>query len=153
MTRRKFAAGLGALSASTTIRAQEGSVDSELHQAIDRFIQAIDSGDASAVARIYAPNFANIRVAADGGFSQLTGAQILSILQQAGPANSAIPTRDTVIHHAEVSGNLGFVLMTRVRDLGNGWEPLFYSMIWKKSGPNWLLEREFVNQKSFPKWR
>jgi hypothetical protein len=45
----------------------------------------------------------------------------------------------------------GFVLLTRIKNIGNGWEPMFYNLVWKKQGSNWRLFREFVHQRSIPK--
>jgi hypothetical protein len=49
-------------------------------------------------------------------------------------------------------GDTGLVLMTRVKDLGNGWEPMFYNLVWKRQNGQWRLLREFVHQKSAPRW-
>ena len=59
---------------------------------------------------------------------------------------------ETTIHHAELVGDTGLILMTRVKDLGNGWEPMFYNLLWKKQDGDWRLLREFVHQKSAPQW-
>jgi hypothetical protein len=69
------------------------------------------------------------------------------------PGVQFIPTKETVIHHAEVVGDPGFVLMTRVKDLGSGWEPMYYSLVWRKRDGKWELLREFVHQRSVPKRR
>ena len=50
-------------------------------------------------------------------------------------------------------GNTALVLVTRVKDLGNGWEPLFYSLLWTRQDLTWRLSREFVHQRTVPNWR
>jgi hypothetical protein len=64
----------------------------------------------------------------------------------------AIPTKETTIHHVDVVGDDGFVLLTRVKNLGSGWEPMFYSLVWKKRDGEWRLVREFVHQRTMPKF-
>jgi hypothetical protein len=132
-----------------------GTLDAEFEQVVERFVAAADTGDAAALGAVYSPDFLNFRVADDGGLAWLTGAQILSILEVS--KNHAPPTRDTVIHRAEVVGDSGYVLMTRMKDLGHGWEPMFHTLIWglhwDETGGRWLLLREFVHQKSFPRFR
>lgn len=131
-------------------------MDAEFKEIIGRFIDAADKGDAAALAAIYSPDFLNIRVADDGGLASLTGAQILSILRAPEGGEHSLPARETVIHRTEITGDSGYVLMTRVKDLGNGWEPMFYSLIWglvwDRMGAKWQLLREFVHQKSLPAW-
>jgi ketosteroid isomerase-like protein len=126
--------------------------DSDLKRAVECFVDAVDRGDAAALATTYSPDFLNIRVADDGGLASLTGAEILSILKISGEGKHTLPIRETVIHLAEIVGHSGYVLMTRIKDLGNGWEPMFHSLVWGLSGHGkWLLLREFVHQKAFPK--
>jgi uncharacterized protein DUF4440 len=132
-------------------------LDSEFTPVVERFVEAADKGDAAVLATTYSPDFLKMWVADDGGLACLTGEQVLSILRANGSRNHSLPTRETVIHRAEIVGDSGFVLMTRMKDLGNGWEPTFHSLIWglcwNESGGKWLLLREFVHQKSFPKLR
>ena len=133
------------------------TVDPELQRVVEQFAKAVDNGDLAAVAAAYSPEFLNVRIADDGGFVRLSRAQILALLKPAqagsGPGVSSIATKETVIHHAEVVGDMGFVLMTRVKDLGNGWEPMYYSLVWRKRDGKWELMREFVHQRSVPKRR
>jgi ketosteroid isomerase-like protein len=132
-------------------------VDPELQRVVEQFVKALDNGDVAAVAATYSPEFLSVRVADSGGFVRLSRAQILAILKppEAGgvPGVQFIPTKETVIHHAEVVGDPGFVLMTRVKDLGSGWEPMYYSLVWRKRDGKWELLREFVHQRSVPKRR
>ena len=131
------------------------TVDPELRLVVEEFVKAVDHGDTAAVAATYSPDFLNVRVADDGGFVRLSGPQILAMLKPPGagsaPGTQAIPTRETVIQHAEVIGEMGFVLMTRVKNLGSGWEALYYSLVWHKRDSRWELLREFVHQRSSPK--
>jgi hypothetical protein len=131
------------------------TVDPELRQVVEEFVKAVDNRDIAVVAAAYSPEFLNVRVADDGGFVRLSGRQILAMLNPTvageAPPIQPIPARDTVIHHAEVIGEMGFVLMTRVKDLGAGWEPMYYSLIWQKRAGSWELLREFVHQRSGPR--
>lgn len=136
----------------------KGDVDSGLLDAVERFIQSADAADVEAVAALYDPAFACVRVADEGGFVHLTREQMLAFWHRAGghsggPGGHSVPTRETVLHHAEVAGDVGFVLLTRVKDLGSGWEPMAYCLVWKKQGSDWHLLREFVHQRTVPRWR
>ncbi len=135
--------------------------DPELRSSMVRFLASADSADTKALAEIYEPNFTCIRIADDGGFVRLSCDQMLAFLEQAvkdatarpnGSGHASIQTRETTIHHAELIGDTAQVLMTRVKDLGNGWEPMFYVLVWKKQNSGWKLLREFVHQKTSPQW-
>src|SRR5262249_8440529 len=102
--------------------------------------------------------FECVRVADDGGFVRLAREHMLSFWRRTGsPANRlgshSVPARATVLHHAEVIGDCGYVLLTRVKDLGSGWEPVYYALVWNKQEGDWLLLREFVHQRTVPRWR
>ena len=130
--------------------------DADLRQTLDRFLGAADAVDLDAIAAIYMPDFLCVRVADEGGFAHLTREQMLSFLKQAtsGEAKGhSVPVKDSVIHHAEILGNTALVLVTRIKDLGNGWEPLFYSLLWTRQDLTWRLSREFVHQRTVPNWR
>ena len=133
------------------------TLNPELQQVVQQFIQAVDTGNVAAVATTYSSEFVNVRVSDDGGFVQLNAAQILAMLKTptggSPPGVTSLPTKDTTIHHAEVIGDMGFVLMTRVKDLGSGWEPMYYSLVWRKRDGKWELLREFVHQRTIPKRR
>jgi ketosteroid isomerase-like protein len=120
----------------------------DLERAVERFIEAGDRSDLSTISSMYDPDFTNVRVADTGAVTHLTRAQILSILERGGVR---APTQSTSIHHVDILGNMGLVLLTRVKDLGGGWEPMFYSLIWRRQGNEWLLLREFVHQRSMPR--
>lgn len=130
----------------------------ELRSAVERFIAAADRGDLTVVAAVYTEDFASVRVADEGGFVQLTRDQMLAFMQSAVRSSSAggrtapaISTQTTTIHHVEVLGDTGYVLLTRIKNIGNGWEPMFYTLIWKKQDKHWRLLREFVHQKTIPR--
>jgi hypothetical protein len=146
---------MAAVMAQAEHTSTQHTVDSELRRVIEEFVKAVDNRDITVVAASYSREFLNVRVADDGGFVRLSGPQILAMLNPpvAGEASriQPIPARETVIHHAEVIGEMGFVLMTRVKDLGAGWEPMFYSLVWQKRAGSWELLREFVHQRSSPR--
>jgi len=62
---------------------------------------------------------------------QLTAEQMLSFLRSATSGKSRPATRcqqkNSTIHHAEVLDDSAIVLVTRTKDLGKGWEPIFYN--------------------------
>lgn len=120
-----------------------------LRIAVEKFMYASDSSDLDTIFKTYAPNFLNVRVVDDGTIIRLNKDQMISILSTM--SGNVGPTRSTAIKHIEVIGNEGYVLLTRIKDLGNGWEPMFYSLVWKKEDGKWLFLREFVHQKSSPK--
>ena len=129
--------------------------DSELRQAVGHFLASADQADIAALGDIYDSDFLCVRVADDGGQANLSRQQMLSFLNQAvktacnqpaSTGHAAVQTRETTIHYADLTSDIAFVLMTRVKDLGNGWEPMFYNLVWKKQGGNWRLLREFVHQ-------
>lgn len=133
----------------------------ELRNSMGRFLASADSADTTSLSEIYGKNFTCIRVADNGGSAHLSREQMLAFLEQAvktatarpdGNDHATVQTRETIIHHAELIDDTGLVLMTRVKDLGNGWEPIFYNLIWKKQDGEWRLLREFVRQKSAPHW-
>jgi ketosteroid isomerase-like protein len=125
-------------------------MEPELKRAAEDFLAALDNTDVATLAATYTPDFRNIWLSADGEMAELTGTQILFILKASADAPHSLPVSGTVIHHAEMAGDSGYVLVTRNKDLGNGWEPAFYTLIWRKIGGKWLLSREFVHQKTFP---
>lgn len=154
--------GLVALSAIGLVGSSPGQekgraeAEADLRRAAERFIASADKADAAAIAAAYDPQFVCVRVADEGGFAKLSREQMLGFFnrpgaQAKGAAAHAIPTKETTIHHAEVIGDTGYVLLTRVKDLGKGWEPMFYTLVWTRTGGEWHLLREFVHQRSIPK--
>jgi len=132
--------------------------NTDLREAAERFLAAADRGDVATLAATYTQDFMNVRVADEGGFVQLSRAQMLAFWQNAirnsaggGAGTPVVSTQKTTIHHVEVLGDTGFVLLTRIKNIGNGWEPMFYNLVWKKQDSEWKLLREFVHQKSVPR--
>jgi hypothetical protein len=141
--------------APTGIATGEGAAG--LQAAVERFIASADAGDATALVGAYDPGFTCARVADEGGLVTLTREQMAAIWARATGAAAGtpapgheVPTRDTTIHFAEIVGDTGFVLLTRTKDLGSGWEPLFYALVWKAREGRWFLLREFVHQRTLP---
>ncbi|CAN5359174.1 hypothetical protein BH10BAC1_BH10BAC1_13930 [soil metagenome] len=134
---------------SMKAQAQTEVDTASLRIAVEKFMNASDSSDLDTIFKTYAPNFLNVRVVDDGTIIRLNKDQMISILSTM--SGKVGPTRSTAIQHIEVIGNEGYVLLTRIKDLGNGWEPMFYSLVWKKEDGKWLFLREFVHQKSSPK--
>jgi Domain of unknown function (DUF4440) len=128
--------------------AQSSGDTTSLRQSVTTFMDASDHGDVSTISSLYDSSFENVRVTDQGNMITLSRVQILQFLQSAG--RPSYPTQSTTIHRVEVTGTLGFVLISRVKDLGNGWEPMFYTLVWTYSNGKWLLLREFVHQKSLP---
>ena len=152
-------AGVVALPPGPAGAKADGDAAASLRRAANLFIEAADKADAAAIAATYEPDFTCVRVADEGGFARLSREQMLGFFNRPGGqakaqpkgAVHAIPTKETTIHHAEVIGDTGYVLLTRIKDLGHGWEPMFYTLVWRKHGDDWRLLREYVHQKSIPK--
>ena len=133
----------------------------ELHRCMENFLNSADRGDVASLATLYDRDFLCVRVADGGGFVRLSREQMLSFLDRAVNAargdsaqggHPAVQTKETAVHFGEAHNDTAFVLMTRIKDLGSGWEPMFYSLVWKKRDGNWRLLREFVHQKTAPQW-
>jgi ketosteroid isomerase-like protein len=131
--------------------ATKSDADTSLRKAVEHFIASADKADVEAVAAAYDPAFTCVRVADEGGVVRLSRDQILQVFKRAG--GHTLPTKDTTIHHVEIIDDTGYVLLTRIKDMGKGFEPMYYNLIWKKSGGDWRLLREFVHQRSLPKWK
>jgi len=153
-SRSQQPAGVGATN-------MDAIADPELRDTTARFLASADSADTATLAETYDRNFFCVRIADDGGFVRLSREQMLNFLDHAvkdatsragRTGHAAVQTRETAIHHAEIIGDTALVLMTRVKNLGNGWEPMFYNLVWKKQNGHWRLLREFVHQKSTPNW-
>ena len=135
-----------------------GHADPGLRSAAERFTAFADQADIEAVSATYDAEFTCVRVADEGGFVHLTREQMLAFWKrhagsQLPAGGQAVPTHETKIHYAEVVGDTGYVLMTRIKNIGSGWEPMFYNLVWKKQEGEWRLLREFVHQRSVPKWK
>jgi hypothetical protein len=134
--------------AEEKIRESRAQLTAELRRTVEQFIEAADHADADSVGSMYAPDFVNVRITDAGEIVRLDRGQLLSFFSRAGGKH--IPTKTTTIHQVEIVGDTGYVLLTRVKDLGNGWEPMFYSLVWKRRGEGWHLWREFVHQRALP---
>jgi hypothetical protein len=125
-----------------------------LEVAINRFITAADGGEVEVIAATYAAGFTCVRVADDGGFARLSSEQMLAFwghpTRTGAGQKHTLPTRSTVIHHTEITGDTGLTLITRVKDFGRGWEPVFYTLLWRLENDRWRLVRELVHQRSVP---
>src|SRR5262245_21245580 len=110
-----------ALLAGPSLLSQDRDAESRLRQTLDHFIAAADKGDTKTIVAMYDREFTNVRVADDGGVVRLTREQVLQIVERA--AANTFPTKETKIDHLEVVGDQGFVLLVRIKDLGQGWEP------------------------------
>lgn len=131
-------------------------VDTSLRQSVESFLAAADQVDLDSIAATYSEDFLCVRVADEGGFTQLTREQMLSFLKRStsgAVGGHSVPSKDSQVHHAEILGDTALVLVTRVKDLGKGWEPMFYTLVWKKRSDTWTLCREFVHQRTIPNWR
>lgn len=134
-------------------------MSSDLKEVVEQYVKAAGEGDHETLAATYSPDFSHVWVADDGGQAELTGEQILFILKATAKTWRPRPARETKIHRAEIhrasnhAGELacewGEVLVTRLRDLGAGWEPEFLTQIWRKMAGKWLLSREFVHRRRF----
>src|SRR5262249_47679270 len=133
-----------ASSVSGKAEAGEEIADKGLRQTVESFLSAADSADVDRLAATYAQDFQCIRVADGGGLALLNAEQMLSFLRRATSGRAVaheVPTKNSTIHHAEVLGDSAVVLVTRVKDLGSGWEPLFYTLFWKRQNSSWRLLR------------
>lgn len=125
-------------------------------QALQKFMQSVDSGNAEQVIQFYDADFKSIRVVDEGPLIKMDRQQMVYFWKmQAGKKNAfqqQIVVEKTTINFKEVVGNVAYILLTRYKDLGSGIEPMFYNLIWKKSDGKWLLFREFVHQRTMPKF-
>ena len=125
-----------------------------LEGAINRFIAAADAGEVAVIAATYSADFTCVRVADNGGFARLSGEQMLAFwgspTKPGTGQKHSLPTRSTAIHHAEIMGDTGLALLTRVKDFGQGWEPVFYTLLWQLESDRWRLVRELVHQRTVP---
>jgi len=141
---------------STTEVHGDALIAPDLLEASEQFLRSVDNGDGERVQAAYDPEFSCVRVADSGGFAQLSRSRMLAFFaresgKEGRSIGHAIPTGETMLYRAEVIGDFGFVLLTRRKDLGSGWEPMFYCLIWKRDEGQWKLVREFVHQRTVPK--
>jgi len=156
LLRREAIKRAAAKSSASNSSPAESMSGSDLSKTVESFLSAADTANVDGLAAAYAPDFKCIRVADAGGFVELTANQMLSFMRRAfaGQANvrHSVPTSKTTIHHIEMFGDSAIVLLTRRKDLGNGFEPLFYTLLWQRTDSAWRLQREIVHQKSAPNW-
>jgi hypothetical protein len=128
-----------------------------LKQALTDYMEKVDSGKYAEVIPCYDSGFLSIRVVDTGPFIKMNYSQMvyfwkMQISKQT--ANSfnhrAIATQKTTILYLEILGDTSCVLLTRIKDLGNGPEPIFYNLTWINKNGKWLLFREIVHQRTLP---
>ena len=135
-------------------------MDTKFNETIEYFLNCADKGKVELIVEIYDTKFECVRIADEGGFVKMNREQMVAFWAKYVPGVSlpnmtnaeTVPMKHTVIHHTEIIGGLGIVLLTRIKNIGNGWEPMFYNLIWKKINDEWKLLREFVHQKTVPRW-
>jgi len=145
------------LKPSSHIRNISGDTSS-LMNAFRDFIQQVDSGRSDQAIAYYDSAFISIRVVDAGQFIKMDYQQMISFWNMqknrqkstSGFSHMAIKNQNTIIHFVEIIGNTGYVIMTRIKDLGSGFEPLFYNLIWINKNGKWYLLREIVHQRTLP---
>jgi ketosteroid isomerase-like protein len=119
-----------------------------LRAAVEAFAAAVDRGDAAAADLFYAPDFDCWRVPDEGAAIRIPRSVMLGAIAAAGKAYA--PTRATMIDCVELFGDLGTVLLRRVKDLGGGWETMGYCLLWRFEQGRWRFVREYVHQRTLP---
>src|SRR5262249_2062478 len=156
LLRREAVKRVAAKSSASNSSHGESMPGSDLRKTAETFLFSADTANLDGLAATYAPDFKCIRVADAGGFVELSADQMLSFMRRAvtGQANvrHSVPTSKTTIHHTEIFGDSAIILLTRMKDLANGYEPLFYTLLWQRTNSAWRLQREIVHQKSAPNW-
>lgn len=130
-----------------------------LNQAVTAFLQSVDSGKIENIISFYDPAFKSIRVVDQGSLVQMDRQQMINFWKMiagktagtGGISRQTMVAMKTTIHLTEIINDLAYVLLTRIKDLGSGPEPMFYNLIWKKSSGHWYLFREIVHQKTMPR--
>jgi hypothetical protein len=129
-----------------------------LKQALLDFMAKADSGKINDVIAYYDSHFLSVRIVDAGQFIKMDYAQMVGFwksmaarMTSAGNVHPAvIVTQKTTIHYMEILSDTAYVLMTRIKDLGNGPEPMFYNLVWVNKNNHWYLLREFVHQRTMP---
>jgi hypothetical protein len=131
-----------------------------LNIALTTFLHSVDSGKVEAVISFYDSGFVSIRVVDQGPLIKMDRQQMINFWKMVTgkkPAGTpginykAITVEKTTVHFTEIIGDMAYVLLTRIKDLGSGPEPMFYNLVWKKRGNNWFLFREIVHQRTLPR--
>ncbi|HEY2726979.1 MAG TPA: hypothetical protein VGI61_07385 [Parafilimonas sp.] len=128
-----------------------------LKKALMDYMEKVDSGKYAEIIPYYDSNFLSIRVVDAGQFIKMDYNQMIyfwkmQLSKQTSNSfnHQAIVTQKTTIHYMEILGDTGYVLLTRIKDLGNGPEPIFYNLIWINKNNQWYLLREIVHQRTMP---
>jgi hypothetical protein len=139
---------------------KNGHVSSDtnaLKQALKTFMEKADSGKYDEIVPYYDSGFLSIRVVDAGQVIRMDYQQMLYFWKMlagrkisSGVNTGGIVTQKTTVHYIEISGSTGYILMTRIKDLGHGPEPMFYNLIWINKAGKWYLLREIVHQKTLP---
>jgi len=140
--------------------AQNSKDTMSLKNAVNKFIQAVDSGKIEDVIAFYDDDFKSIRVVDEGPLIKMDRQQMIYFWKMitsknpsggAGPNRQQIIAQNTTIHYTEVTGDTGYTLMTRIKNFGSGPETVFYNLVWHFTGNHWQLVREIVHQHTLPK--
>ena len=133
--------------------------DSNLLKATLRsFIAKSDSGIYADLIPYYDSGFISIRVVDEGQFIKMDYKQMVGFWQtqinnqQAKSSfnHRSITNGQTTIHYMEILGDTAYIILTRIKDLGKGPEPMFYNLIWINKNNKWYLFREIVHQRTMP---
>ncbi len=128
--------------------------------AVGKFIQSVDSGKIDNVIEFYDDDFKSIRVVDQGPLIKMDGQQMIYFWKtlvsrnqsaSTGPNRGQLAVQNTTIHYVEVTGETGYVRMTRIKDLGSGPGTLFYNLVRRFTKNQWRPEREIVHQHTLPK--
>lgn len=125
--------------------------------ALLNYMEDVDSGKYEKIIPFYDSAFLSIRVVDAGEFIKMDYKQMvyfwnMQIKKQTTKSfdHHSITTQKTTIHYMEILGDTGYVLLARIKNLGNGLEPMFYTLIWINKNDRWYLFREIVHQRSMP---
>ena len=129
-----------------------------LKEALADFLAKVDSAQVDEIIPYYDPGFVSVRVVDAGPFIKMDYNQMINfwkmISERKGNAGSfnykGIVTQSTTVHYIEIQGNTAYVLLTRIKNFGNGPEPVFYNLIWLYKNNKWYLSREIVHQRTLP---
>ncbi|MEP6747841.1 MAG: hypothetical protein ABJB86_08945 [Bacteroidota bacterium] len=131
-----------------------------LKESLKIFMEKVDSGKYQEIIPFYDPGFLSIRVVDEGQLIKMNYQQMIYFWKTISGRVAAdsthrppIITQKTTVHYVEISGDTGLVLMTRIKDLGHGPEPMFYSLTWIYKNDKWNLLREIVHQRTLPNFR
>lgn len=135
-------------------------MDLTIKKKIEYFLNCVDNGFVELIVELYDTQFECVRIIDEGGFVKIDRNQMVEFWTNLSPQinqpiidkKETLHVKNTIIHHTEIIGDLGIAVLTRIKNIGNGWEPMFYNLILKKRNDEWKLLREFVHQKSMPRW-